>query len=190
MAQGPSLRISSLLILLLLGTAACSETEQDKTDDGTTISVVELLQRARQDGLISNETSRQLLQLAASLTGTRLPHTISLSLQDDARRAKDTLPSCHGNEDDGAKSKADAADTREKQPLFMKFYNQLTLLNILYFGGALLVMGAYTLFMTLAYENCRYAGMSGIMLVQVVLFGVAGITVWLHYEGFQFVGGL
>ena len=188
MAQGPSLRISSLFILLLLGTAACGETVQDKTDNGTTIDIIDLLQRAQQDGLISNETSGQLLQLATSLTGTRLPHTLSLSLQDDARRAKDTLPSCHGNEDDGAKSKA--ADTREKQPLFMKFYNQLTLLNILYFGGALLVMGAYTLFMTLAYENCRYAGMSGIMLVQVMLFGVAGITVWLHYEGFQFVGGL
>ena len=191
MALGLSLRISSLLILLLLGVAACYEAVREKTlNNGTTnISLGELLQRARHDGLISNKTSGQLLQLAANLTGTRLPHTLSLSLQDGARRVKDKLPSGHESEDDGAKLEG-AADTREQQTFFMKLYNQLTLLNILYFGGALLVMGAYTLFMTLAYENCGYAGMGGIMLVQVVLFGVAGITLWQHYQEFQFVGGL
>ena len=76
------------------------------------------------------------------------------------------------------------------QSLFFKFYSHLTLLNILYFGGALLVMGAYTLFMTLAYENCSHVGLSLVMLAQVVAFGLGGILMWQYNVEFRFVGGL
>lgn len=77
-----------------------------------------------------------------------------------------------------------------KRSAFMRLYDHLTLLNVLYFGGALLVMGAYTLFMTLALEKCDYAGLAFILIIQAVAFGVTGVLIWLRTEEYQFVGGL
>ena len=178
-----ALRIATVIIVLLLETAACSEAVPSK--NSTTVNLLDLLQRARHGGLISDETSSQLLQLAANLTGTRLPPDLSLPTNDGVSSG-----SPWEGEDDGANLDEGAGGGQRQPNLFMKFYNHLTLLNVLYFGGALLVMGAYTLFMTLAYENCHHGGLSGIMLVQVMAFGAAGITAWVDYSDFQFVGGL
>lgn len=72
--------------------------------------------------------------------------------------------------------------------VFMRMYNRLTLLNVLYFSGALLVMGAYTLFMTLAVERCHMDGLSIIMTGQTLAIGVAGCLLWT--TDYQFLGGL
>ena len=184
MSLRPALRIATVIIVLLLETAACSEAVPSK--NSTTVNLVDLLQQARHGGLISDETSSQLLQLAANLTGTPLPPELSLPTNDKISSGSRR----DGAEDDGANLDEGAGGGQRQPNLFMKFYNHLTLLNVLYFGGALLVMGAYTLFMTLAYENCHHGGLSGIMLVQVMAFGAAGITAWVHYSDFQFVGGL
>ena len=70
----------------------------------------------------------------------------------------------------------------------MRMYNRLTLLNVLYFGGALLVMDAYSLFMTLAVEHCTMRGLSLIMIGQTLALGVAGRQLWT--TDYQFLGGL
>lgn len=85
------------------------------------------------------------------------------------------------------------ADTREDAPpggdgIFMKMYNQLTLLNVLYFGGALLIIGAYTLLMNLAWEHFNSTGISVLMILKTLVFGVGGVAVW--NTSYQFLGGL
>ena len=69
----------------------------------------------------------------------------------------------------------------------MRMYNRLTLLNVLYFSGALLVMGAYSLFMTLAVEHCTMRGLSFI-IGQTLALGVAGRRLWA--TDYQILGGL
>jgi len=73
--------------------------------------------------------------------------------------------------------------------VFMKLYNRLTLLNVLYFGGALLVMGAATLFMTLAWE--RFSGISLFFLIAAMsaCAGTAGVILW-KMEEYEMVGGM
>ena len=91
------------------------------------------------------------------------------------------------------KSSEDAtqeAETKEGKSTFMRLYDHLTLLNVLYFSGALLVMGAYTLFMTLAFEKCDYGGLALILMIQAVAFGVGGVWTWRKSEIYQLVGGL
>lgn len=56
----------------------------------------------------------------------------------------------------------------------MRMYDHLTLLNVLYFSGTLLIIGAYTLFMTLAWELARAGGLSAVMVAQVALSGASG----------------
>ena len=72
--------------------------------------------------------------------------------------------------------------------IFLSMYNQLSLLNVLYFGGSLLIIGAYSLLMNLAWERCSKAGISGVMILQTVAFGLAGTC--LCNTSYQFLGGL
>ena len=76
-----------------------------------------------------------------------------------------------------------------KPSVFMRMYDHLTLLNVLYFSGALLIMGAYTLFMTLAWELAGAGGLSAIMATQVALSGAIGVMLW-NSDDYQFLGGL
>ena len=181
-----ALRVAFLLaavFLLRLSEAASlssSETESALVNDGS-INLGEFLLHAQVDGLITEKTSNQLLLLAANLTNSEFPSQLSI-LQKSDQGKRDGL-----SEDENDDVYISAKTSKN---FFMKFYSHLTLLNVLYFGGTLLVMGAYTLFMTLAYENCSYIGLSGIMLAQVAVFGTAGIMTWQNYEEFQFVGGL
>ena len=164
-------------IVLLLALKAVGAGQVDRNQ--SSIDLVDFLHRARNGGLIDQTTSKKLLQLAANLTGSAV-HPAQLKLPSQEAYA--------GSEKDD--SPINSKDETKEPNYFMKFYNQLTLLNILYFGGALLVMGAYTLFMTLAYERCSYAGLSCIMLAQVAGFGLTGIFMWQTNDEFQFVGGL
>eukprot|EP00731_Ephydatia_muelleri_P024755 Em0016g1026a len=81
-------------------------------------------------------------------------------------------------------------ETLPQEPgIFMKMYGQFTLLNVLYFAGALLIMGAYTLFMTIAWERCGGDGITIVVTMQAVAFGAAGLTLW-GIEEYQFLGGI
>ena len=77
----------------------------------------------------------------------------------------------------------------QESGIFMRMYGQFTLLNVLYFGGALLIMGAYTLFMTIAWERCGGDGITIVITMQAVAFGAAGLTLW-EIEDYQFLGGI
>ena len=169
------------VLLLALRAAGAAQIDSNHSNS---IDVVEFLHRAKDGGLIDQTTSNKLLQLAANLTGSTV-HPTQLKLPGQEAYAGSS------REKDGPtiNSKEETVAAREPN-FFMKFYNQLTLLNILYFGGALLVMGAYTLFMTLAYERCSYVGLSCIMLAQVAGLGLTGIFMWQNNDEFQFVGGL
>ena len=175
------LRALFLLFFILLLALKAVDAAQVDTNNQSSIDLDEFLHRARNVGLINEATSNKLLQLASNLTGSPALHPTQLKLPSQEAYAGRA-------EKDGAVTSKEEA-VREPN-FFMKFYNKLTLLNILYFGGALLVMGAYTLFMTLAYERCSYVGLSCIMLAQVAGFGLSGIVMWQNNDEFQFVGGL
>lgn len=72
--------------------------------------------------------------------------------------------------------------------VFEKMYNKLTLLNVLYFSGALLIMGAYSLFMTLAFEHFTQRRWADIIALQAAAFGAVGLLIW--NTEYQFLGGL
>ena len=175
MAAGREFGVLFLQIIVLLLALKAAGGDQVNSNHSS-IDLDEFLHHARNGSLIDEITSKRLQQLAANLTGSMHPARLKLPSQ-EAYSEKDSLT---------ASEEGLSGETN----FLMKFYNQLTLLNILYFGGALLVMGAYTLFMTMAYERCNYVGLSGIMLTQVAVFGVAGIVMWLNNDEFQFVGGL
>ena len=135
--------------------------------DGKSRSSLEaFLSKAVKDGILSKHQMQQL-----------------------ARRATDegfldTLPT-----DKWTQSIPGPEDTN-KESMFLRLYNQFTLLNVIYYSGALLTMGAYTLFMTLAWERWFGGwGIAGIMSAQCVVVGSVGVYLWSSQE-YQFVGGL
>ncbi len=130
--------------------------------EGGQKSLQAFLERAEVEGIISPEQAEQLGELAKRVGGV---------------------------EAEGQSEREEEEEPRGES-VFKKMYNHLTLLNVLYFSGALLIMGAYTLFMTLAFEKCDANGLSFIMLLQTVLLGAVGVTLWIVSEDFQFVGGL
>ena len=89
----------------------------------------------------------------------------------------------------GGAATATPAPEPKEPSVFLKLYNQFTLLNVVYFSGALLIMGAYTLFMTIALEKFNHAGLSVIILIQTGVFGLVGVVFWGN-EDYRFVGGL
>ncbi len=89
---------------------------------------------------------------------------------------------------EGVSTRATSSEPTQSS-VFWRLYNQFTLLNVVYFSGALLVMGAYTLFMTLAFERFNNAGLSVIVGLQVGALGSIGLMLWGSDE-LQFVGGL
>ena len=79
-------------------------------------------------------------------------------------------------------------EVSENQGIFMTMYNQLTLLNVLYFAGSLLIMGAYTLLMTLAWSRFNRTWLTYAMLGQFSFSGIMGVLLW--NTSYQFLGGL
>lgn len=152
----------SLLVLLLC--TPLIAIADDLNNEGKKVPINELLRTAQVEGIIS---SSQLVQLQ------RLADKIGLSLDDVSERQS-----------------SDTTTTTTTSPgIFMKLYNRLTLLNVLYFGGALLVMGAATLFMTLAWE--RFSGTSLFFLIAAMstCAGTAGVVLW-ETEEYEMAGGL
>ncbi len=82
----------------------------------------------------------------------------------------------------------DVVTVDDKPNVFTRMYNHLTLLNVLYFSGSLLIMGAYSLLMTLAYEHCTGMGLANIIALQAAVFGITGVLLW--NTQYQFLGGL
>lgn len=135
------------------------------------------LERAESAGIIARDQSQQLAQLASSM-GLRFSFDtaehVTPETYDDTANTSDTT---------------NITAAQERANIFMRVYNHLTLLNVLYLSGAVVVMGAYTIFMTLAVEKCSHASLAGIMGVQVAGLGWAGVTLWYTVQ-FAYVGGL
>ena len=138
--------------------------------DGRSRSSLEaFLSKAVKDGILSKHQMQQLVRRAT-----------------DEGFLLDTL--LHLPTDKGVQSIPEPEDTSKKS-MFLRLYNQFTLLNVIYFSGALLIMGAYTLLMTLAWEKFGGWGIAGIMSAQCVVVGSVGVYLWSSQE-YQFVGGL
>lgn len=123
------------------------------------------LDRAELEGIIERDQIPKLLQLA---------------------RTMDFVGDVFGVAEEPPESD-DAAEQRVS--MFMRVYNHLTLLNVLYLSGAVIIMGAYSLFMTLAYEQCNYGALSLIMSMQMVIFGYFGVVLWRSVE-YAYAGGM
>ena len=158
----------TLLILLLLSTTTLlnATSTTDDSIKNKNISIKQFLRTAEVEGIIS---ASQVLKLQS------LANKIGLALDDVL---------------EGQPVKSSINATVSASPgIFMKLYNRLTLLNVLYFGGGLLVMGAATLFMTLAWE--RFSGISLFFIVTAMsaCAGTAGVTFW-KMEEYEMAGGL
>lgn len=131
---------------------------------GTNQSFHKYLERAESEGIIGGRQVQDLLQLA---------------------RAMDL----EGRVEETPEPPAETAGPTDKRTtMFMHVYNHLTMLNVLYLCGAVTIMGAYSLFMTLAYEQCGYGTLSLVVLVQVVMCGYVGVDLW--FSEYAYVGGL
>lgn len=157
------------LIVLFLALAAVSAQDPPQKDG---VVVEDYLEQAEKEGIITRAQVEQLKRLAGD------------------RNEAETVKTDHARET-GMPSEPETPSQPETPSLFIHMYNQLTLLNVLYFSGGVLIIGAYTLFMTLAWEArvCGGGGTSSVMTIQVVLSGVIGIRLWFTEE-WQFLGGL
>ena len=158
-----------LLILLLLSTCSGAITDdsiKDTTEENKKVSLMEFLGTAQVEGIIS-ASQLQKLQSLANKRGILLEDVLEKQ-------------SIHSPTD---------ATVISSPGTFMKLYNRLTLLNVLYFGGALLVMGAGTLFMTLAWERFSGIALFFIIAAMSTCAGTAGVTFW-RMEEFEMAGGL
>ena len=158
----------NLLILLILSTplVGALAIKDDLIEDNKKVTLNEFLRTAQVEGIIS---ASQLLKLH------QLADEIGLQLDD--------VP-------EGRSVQASKDGTITASPgIFMKLYDRLTLLNVLYFGGALLVMGAATLFMTLAWE--RFSGISLFFLIAAMsaCAGTVGVMLW-KMEVYEMAGGM
>jgi len=151
-----------LFVLILFTLNLCASGFAQNEGDKTGTSLRGYLQTAQVEGIISMKQVVKLQELAIRLG----------------------LPI-----DDVAPGKLPKDVPAIKPGVFMKLYNRLTLLNVLYFGGGLLVMGAATLFMTLAWEK-----LSGITLFLIIgstaaAAGSAGVMLWSNEE-YEMAGGM
>ena len=154
------------ILLLLLSTSLLSAlaVTDDFIEENKKVSLDEFLRTAQEEGIISASQFKKLQQLSNNL-GVLLDDRVSKG-QSEQTPKDATTPG-----------------------IFMKLYSRLTLLNVLYFGGALLVMGAATLFMTLAWE--RFSGIRLFFLIAVMsaCAGTIGVTLW-RMEEYEMAGGV
>lgn len=169
-----------LLFLYPLGGEGAGIADEEESQVLQPPPLLHYLETAHATGIIDEEQMLKLRQLAQSMD---LSSSLLVSVS-PASKAGGKGPSDHV-----AIPGYDPTSQDRKTSLFMRVYNQLTLLNVLYLSGAVVIMGAYTVFMTLAVERCNYAAMSFIMAVQVGLFGGVGVSLW-HSEEYMYVGGM
>lgn len=127
------------------------------------------LRKAESKGIISASQVQKLLELAEEVqfqAGKGCREAVEEKLVEDEVREED-----------------------KRLSTFMRIYSHFTLLNVLYLSGAVITMGAYSLFMTLAVESLSYKAMSMVMGVQIVLVGVVGAAAWDTVE-YAYVGGM
>ena len=151
--------VSLAVKFVVLLTATSVCAQNESQKDG--VVVEEYLERAEKGGIITRVQVQQLKKLAQEM----------------------------GNIETLAIRPKPLEEEPEAPGVFMRMYNHLTLLNVLYFSGGVLIIGAYTLFMTLAWEMCGGGGISSVMAFQVVLSGTIGVLLWFTEE-WQFLGGL
>ena len=151
-----------LLTLLLLFTPLIAD---GLIKERQRASLNDFLLTAQTEGIISSSQLIKLLKLADK-TGLLLSDAVPKGEYVQASTVTDSPPG-----------------------IFLKLYNRLTLLNVLYFGGALLVMGAATLFMTLAWE--RFSGISLFLLIAAMsaCAGTSGVILW-KMEEYEMAGGM
>lgn len=142
--------------------------EKPYQDEDVTSPLERFLTRAERDGILSKAQAEKLLQRA---TKEELLEKLRLQVTKDAQPA------------------VDRPTGPEKKSLFMRMYNRFSLLTVIYFSGSLLIMGAYTLLMTLAWDRFGGWQIVGIMSSQLLASGAAGTALWFT-EDWQFVGGL
>jgi hypothetical protein len=152
-----------LLGLALLSLSGLLQAEDERRDDADReIGLHHFLDRAHALGLITDRQEIELRNLARDLGGG--------ALERDGESSSDRYSGVFSR-------------------VFLQTYNQFTLLNVLYFSGALLVMGAFTLFSTLAWVNFGYGGVALILLVPILLSGFLGIKLWDEGD-YPVLGGL
>lgn len=149
-----------------------SADDDDATIPGTSLDLDKFLARATSAGIIDTNQEAMLRQLAAE--------SVDTGLSGPASRAAEVKQTSQVRDEKVANKRAS---------MFLRVYNHLTLLNLLYVSGAVVIMGAYTLFMTLAVERCDYAQMSLVMALQVAVLGGAGWLLW-DMEDYVYLGGM
>ncbi len=137
------------------------------------------LRKAEEDGIINETQLIKLYNLGEEMNFTSTFTTTTTSTSSDQH----TMNS-NGGDGGGGGSGGD-----RRASLFLHVYYHLTLLNVLYLSGAIVIMGAYTLFMTLALERSNYAVISVVMVIQVVVLGALGVKMWYH-DDYMYPGGM
>lgn len=131
------------------------------------------------DAYLKEAESRGIIEGPQALKLQLLAESMHLTVREH-QKAAEGLP---------VEEEEEGKERGKRSSAFMRVYNHLTLLNVLYLSGAVITMGAYSLFMTLAVEKLNYSGMSVVMTVQMVAFGVAGVLAW-STEEYAYVGGM
>ena len=155
------------LFLVVVALSATGLQAEEGRGEDEELTLQQFINQARSLDIITDEQALSLRTLAGEMGGERALHA-KLS---EAEKKKEEGYLAVGSS------------------VFMKMYNRLTLLNVLYFSGALLTMGAYTLFMTLAWETYGFGGIGTFMLFQVLGLGGLGLKLWTSGD-YQFLGGL
>ena len=159
---------------LLLGTRWTSAATPPRQRAKGSSDLDRFLESAESAGIVDCQQRIQLLQLASSLNLSTLSGASSIG--DIPDHAQQENSDSNGHPD-------------KRTSVFMHVYNQLTLLNVLYLSGAVVTMGAYSIFMTLAVEQCNYSTLGAMMSIQASLFGCLGIALWRSVE-YMYAGGM
>ena len=171
--------------LLLLGLGWAAGTEKEPRPP----KLQSYLQRAMEEGIIDGYQVHKLQLLAISMNLNFPSSPLPAASPAPAEQSQEASLELEPQAADSPEAEATTEPQDKRTSMFMRVYNHLTLLNVLYLSGAVTIMGAYSIFMTLAVERCNYAALSGIMLVQVVLFGGVGLSVW-ESEEYAYAGGM
>lgn len=161
--------ICCLVIVLVSLTGELKAGEEAKDNEvGGAITLRQFLKRAHALGLISDRQELELQKLARQL------------YSEPAVERDGVISSDAGNFD---------GFSQVFSTVFVRTYNQFSLLNVLYFSGALLVIGAFTLFSTLAWTNFGYGGVALVLLIPLLLSGYLGVVLW-DEGSYPILGGL
>ena len=150
-----------LLVLFLLSGASEGAGRVPRDNAGTKFNLHHFLEEAHSLGIINERQLAELRGLAPA-----------------------AVPSSERPEESARESYSQAFSEA-----FLHAYNQFSLLNVLYFSGSLLVMGAFTLFSTLAWTNFGYGGVTLVLLVPLLLTGSLGVRLW-EEGSYAVLGGL